>query len=266
MRCASFVMALAAILGPTTPALAGQVEHDLLTAREAYNAREYDRAIEAAERARESSQWADRADLVAARAYLERYRATAAAEDLSSARERLRRLDPDRFTLRERVEFVVGLGAALFFDDSPGAAATLFASALDSLDGLDPLARERVIDWWASALDRDARARPREERRAIYDRVTARMRSELADQPGSAAAAYWLVAAAAGSEAWDAAWDAALAAWVRASLAADHGAALRADIDRLVQRAVIPSRAAHVSMAPDLLVQEWELFKQRWTK
>ena len=59
---------------------------------------------------------ADAADLVAARAYLERFRASAAPDDLVNARERLRRIDPQKFPPRERTEYIVGLGEALFFD------------------------------------------------------------------------------------------------------------------------------------------------------
>jgi hypothetical protein len=64
---------------------------------------------------------------------------------------------------------------------------------------------------------------------------------------------------------------AAAAAWVRASLARDRGAALRADIDRLVTSAVIPERAARAStrdkrQALADMVKEWEAFKSAWDK
>src|SRR6266516_2486621 len=74
----------------------------------------------------------DGADLVAARAYLERFRASEASDDLTNARERLRRLDPQKLAPRERVEYIVGLGEALYLDQSFGAASAVFDSVLQS--------------------------------------------------------------------------------------------------------------------------------------
>src|SRR5687767_11618775 len=93
----------------------------LSEARTLYNQRQFVGAVSAAERARLTPALADRADLIAARAYLERFRESMAADDLANARERLRRLDPLRFDARERTEFIVGLGEALYFDASHGA-------------------------------------------------------------------------------------------------------------------------------------------------
>ena len=74
-------------------------------------------------------------------------------------------------------------------------------------------------------------------------RIRQRMDEELASHPGSGAAAYWIAAAARAQGDLQAAWDAAQAGWVRARLASDKGAALRADLDRLVLRAIVPDRA-----------------------
>ena len=68
-------------------------------------------------------------------------------------------------------------------------------------------------------------------------------KAELRVQPGSSAAGYWLAAAARSLGDTERAWHAALAGYVRASVAADRGVALRADLDRLVSTAVIPERA-----------------------
>ena len=132
----------------------------LAGARMLYNQRKFDAAVNAAERARLIPALADSADLIAARAYLERFRESAASDDLANARDRLRRLNPRRFAPRERLEFIVGLGETLYFDESYGAAADVFESVLDAADACRRDARERVLDWWASALDRDARPRP----------------------------------------------------------------------------------------------------------
>ena len=88
----------------------------------------------------------------------------------TNARDRLRRLDPQRFAPRERAEYIVGLGETLFFDGAFGAAATVFDSVLRQPRLLTGDARERVLDWWASALDRDARPRPEIERQGVYQR------------------------------------------------------------------------------------------------
>jgi len=236
----------------------------LARARLLYNQRQYDAAVRAAEQARLIPARADAADLVAARAYLERFRESAASDDLTNARDRLRRLDPLKLGPRERAEYVVGLGETLFFEGAFGAAATVFDSALNSRDALTGEARERVIDWWASAVDREARPRPDIERQGVYLRIRTRMFDELATHPGSGAAAYWIAAAARAQGDLQAAWDAAQAGWVRARLATDKGAALRADLDRLVLRAIVPDRARATAQPPETLRAEWERFKESW--
>jgi len=119
MRRAATVLALVA--ATARPSFADDL---LARARSLYNQKEFGAAVTAAEQARLTPAHADAADLVAARAYLERYRASAASDDLTNARDRLRRIDPQRFQPRERMEYVVGLGEALYFDNAYGAAAT----------------------------------------------------------------------------------------------------------------------------------------------
>lgn len=235
-------------------------------ARSFYNQRHYEAAINAAERARLVPARADSADLVAARAYLERFRDSATSDDLANARLRLARLDPQRFTPRERIEFIVGLGEALYFEESYGASADVFASALDAADGPAGDGRERVLDWWATAVDALARPRADIERQGIYERVRDRMRAEIAGRSGSAAAAYWLAAAARGKGDLQAAWEAAEAGWVRSSLASDRGARLRADLDQLMLGAVVPERARALGQPPENLRLEWDRFKERWRR
>jgi hypothetical protein len=53
---------------------------------------------------------------------------------------------------------------------------------------------------------------------------------------------------------------------VRAPLTSDRGVTLRADIDRLVLRAIVPDRAKVTAQTPDSLRQQWEQFKERWAK
>ena len=245
-------------------AYAADAKDSLAQARLLYNQRRFEAAVTAADRARLAPNQADRADLIAARAYLERFRESAATDDLTNARDRLRRVNPQRFDARERVEFIIGLGEALYFDQSYGAAADVFESVLEAGDGLPAASRERVLDWWASAVDRDAWPRPAVERQIAYNRIRGQMRDGLALYPGSATAAYWLAAAARAQGDIKAAWDAAEAGWVRARLTSDHGAALRADLDRLMLRAIVPERAKVLAQPSDNLRLEWETFKERW--
>jgi tetratricopeptide (TPR) repeat protein len=244
----------------------GAADDPLARARQLYNQGQFEQAINAAEQARLTPARADAADLVAARAYLERFRASEAADDLINARERLRRIDPLRFPARERAEYVVGLGEALYFEASYGAAAEVLETIVTSQDLPAGDARERVLDWWASALDRDAKPRPEIDRQGVYLRIRARMQEELSTHPGSAVAAYWLSAAARAQGDLQAAWDAALAGWIRASLTSDRGVALRDDLDRLVLRAIVPDRAKATAQTPENLRQQWEAFKERWKR
>src|SRR5262245_22980346 len=77
----------------------------LSQARQAYNDGRFEAAVQAADRARQSPALASSADLIAARAYLERFRESSAVDDLANARDRLRRLDPKAFGARERAEY-----------------------------------------------------------------------------------------------------------------------------------------------------------------
>jgi hypothetical protein len=216
----------------------------LARARLLYNQRQFEAAIAAADQVRLNPARADSADLIAARAYLEQFRESEADD--------------------ERVEFIVGLGETLYFDSSYGAAASVFESVIAPASALTPDERERVLDWWASALDRDARPRSEFERQPIYQRIRDRMTAELAASPNSFTAAYWIPAAARGQGDLQGAWNSAQAGWVRAPLSNEHGTALRDDLDRLVLRALVPERARQMGQSPDLVRLEWEQFKQLW--
>ena len=259
-------LVLSCLILPCTAPAVFSADDPLTRSRLLYNQGQFEAAINAAEQARVIPARADAADLVAARAYLERYRASAASDDLENARERLRRIDPLRFPPGERTEYVVGLGEALFFEEAYGAAANVLDPIVRNTDLLVGDARERVLDWWASALDRDAKPRPEIDRQGVYQRIRARMEEELTARPVSGTAAYWLAAAARAQGDLQAAWDAALAAWVRAPLTADRGVALREDLDRLVLRAIVPDRAKVTAQTPESLRQQWELFKERWNR
>jgi hypothetical protein len=259
------ILTCAVVAAGLSPA-ARAADDPLAKARQLYNQKNFVAAVGAAEQARLTPSRADAADLVAARAYLERYRASSASDDLANARLRLRRIDPTRFDPRERIEFIVGLGEALYFDGAFGAAADVFDSVLADAGLRTAEDRERVLDWWADALDRDTRPRPDIDRQAVYRHVRARMDEELATHPGNGTAAYWRAAAARAQGDVQAAWDAAQAAWVRAPLTSDKGEKLRNDVDRLMQRAIIPDRARLTGQPAQRFFNEWEQFKERWRK
>jgi hypothetical protein len=265
-RCAfghllAAIAVAAAFARPTSAA-----DDPLARARQLYNQRQFEAAVSAAEEARLIPARADEADLVAARAYLERFRDSAAPDDLTKARDRLRRLDPQRLSPLQRTEYIVGLGETLYFDGEFGAAADVFESVLHGSDLISGEARERVVDWWASAIDHDAKPRPDMDRRAIYQQARSRLAQELASHPGSSAAAYWLAAAARAQGDLQSAWETVESGWVRATLLSDHGVGLRADLDRLMTRIIIPERAKVSAVPPDVLQQQWEQFKMRWTR
>jgi hypothetical protein len=245
---------------------ASAADDPLVKARQLYNQRDFVGAVSIADQVRLIPGRSDDADLVAARAYLERFRDSGAPDDLTNARDRLRRLNPDRFAAHERIEYIVGLGEALYFDGDYGAAANVFDSVLHSPDLMTGPARESVLDWWATALDRDARPRPDMDRQAMYQRMRTRLEEELAVRPGSSAASYWLPATARAQGDLQGAWDAAQAGWVRAPLAYDKGAMLRADLDRLVLTVIIPERSRMMALPADQLRAEWDRFKTKWIK
>jgi hypothetical protein len=259
-------LALFVFLAAAPPVYAGQKSDPLSDARQLYNKRQFDAAIIAAENARITPALADRADLIGARAYLERFRESGTPGDLTNARDRLRRIDPTRFDAPERTEFIVGLGEALYFDESFGAAAEVFETVLADFNAIPADSRDRVLDWWAIAVDRDTWFRPELARESAYQRIRARMREELTTRPGSSTAAYWLAAAARSQGDLQGAWDAVEAGWVRASLATDRGAALRTDLDRLMLVAIIPERARMLAQPVENVKLDWERFKERWGK
>jgi hypothetical protein len=126
-----------------------------------------------------------------------------------------------------------------------------------------------MLDWWGSAMERQAESSPPDRRKQLFSTLVADMRVELARSPESAAAGYWVAAGLRGAGDSVAAWDAATAGWVRARLAGSRSAALRADLDKLVLQGIIPDRvrtvqAADWAAAASQLRADWELVKERW--
>jgi hypothetical protein len=258
--------ALAFIVMPVTAAAAEPAA--LARARALYNSASYDAAIDAATTARLDPKAEDAAALVLARAHLERFRVSGTAADLTAARTALGAVRTTALSARDQLDLLIGLGQTLYFSDAFGSAADVFDSALGRASTLTTRDRGKLLDWWASALDRQAQARPADKRASAFTRIVERMETELRNEPGSVIANYWLVVAARGAGDLDRAWDAAIAGWVRAALGPD-AADLRAELDRVVTDALIPERARmrpqrEQPEAAGALRFEWEKAKADW--
>jgi hypothetical protein len=259
-------LALTLALPQTAPA------DPLTRARQAYNERRFEEAIAAAAEAAKLAGLADAAALVTARALLERYRDAPAPDDadLGEARRLLKDIDQTRLSARDQVELLVGLGEALYLENSFGAAEVFFSRALERVPVTDAETRERVFEWWATTLDHQAQFGPQTERRPLYTRILAKAEEELARRESSAVASYWLAAAAQGVDDLERAWGAAQAGWIHAGHLGARGAQLRVDLDRLVRQVILPERARRLTQegdpraALDIYLTEWEDIKKRW--
>jgi hypothetical protein len=266
MRGAAWLVTLLALTSPASAAAADR----LADARRLYNQEMYELAIKAATEARDTGSNADESALVIARSHLERFRQTRDGQNLTAAQEALKVIDASRLSPRANAEFALALGQWLFLNDRFGAAAELFDSSVAPAEALGAADRDRVLDWWATAVDQQAQVDPM-QRYSLYRRIIERMESELRAHPDSAAAGYWLPAAARSVGDTERAWHAAVAGYLRARIAPDRGAALRADLDRLVTTAIIPERARYLtvpagnpSAAAAALTTEWEQLKTLW--
>jgi len=261
----------------------GPIRDPLAKARASYNASNYDQAIAAAGEAAKIPKLANPANVVLARSHLERFRTALtrgeqAPVDLIAARDALKLVDVSALTARDRVEFLTGLGESLYLEDQPGsaplygAAAEIFARALNDAMTAAPDSREDLFEWWAASTDREAQLASDTERHALYTRLVERAEHELDARPQSASALYWIAAGARGMDEVDRAYGAAVAAWIRAPQLGPSGVHLRDDLDRLMTTAIVPERARQMSSGADahllqtVLQQQWDDLKQRWQK
>lgn len=266
MQLPAVFLVLAVALPQTPPA------DPLTRARQAYNERRFEDAIAAASEAAKLPSLTEAAALVTARALLERYRDAAAPNDadLSEARRLLKDINQTKLSARDHVEFLVGLGEALYLENSFGAAEVYFSRALARVGASDAETRDMIFEWWATTLDHQAQFGPQAERRPLYSRILAKAEEELARRESSAVASYWLAAAAQGVDDLERAWGAAQAGWIHAGYLGPRGAQLRADLDRLVRQVILPERARRLThegdprAALDIYLTEWEDIKKRW--
>lgn len=261
----TMIFACGLLLGPS---LAAAQRTELAKARALYNQRQFDDAIAAATAARTTPATADAAAIVQARAHLERYRERVDPSDLSAARAALSAVRASALGARDQLEFLLALGESLFLEDDFGAAGEIFETGLDSTVR-DAELHDALLEWWASAMDRQAATLPRDARRAAFERMAGRMREEIAKNPGSAPAGYWSVVALRGAGHATRAWDAAVAGWARARLMGDRTASFRADLNRLVNDGIIPDRVRTLpqdqrAAAQAQMKADWELVKEKW--
>jgi hypothetical protein len=268
LRAAVLCLVVATLnLGPAVPAAAAP--DPLVTARRLYHEGKLDAALTAAKQALANPATASSASLVMGRIYLEQYRQSTNTTELDNARAQLHAVDPRVLDPRERIEFQIGLAALLYHDEHYGAAAELLEPLVEASATLAPDAHERALDWWATALDRQASAVAATDRLSGFVRISERMEQELSRNPSSIPANYWLAASARAFGDFDRAYAVASAGWIRAGIAGERGTALRADLDRLVTQGIIPDKAARVPARDRrqtlaTLAADWEDFKRIW--
>jgi hypothetical protein len=263
--CAMLIASLAA--GPA--GAAGQPDDRLGDARRLYNRQLFEMAIKAASESREAGDRPNEAALIIARAHLERFRQTRDAHNLTAARESLRGINASELTDAMRTEFALAMGQWLFLDDRFPAAAEFFEGVIGKVEPLGLAARDRVLDWWATAIDRQAQVDP-SNRWSLHRRILERMEEELRENPASTAASYWVPAAARSLGDIERAWHTAIAGYLRSRMSAESGATLRVDLDQLVTTAIIPERARALAGTGDpkpgaeAMASEWEQLKSLW--
>ena len=126
-----------------------------LGARELYNAGRVDEAAEQAEADWVATASAE-AGLVLARAKLDRFSRLESGSDLSDARQLLDRIDVTTLLPAQKLDWEVGVATGLFLAGRAGPSGVMFERLLDHplLEGAE---RDRVLNWWATAVDRVGR-------------------------------------------------------------------------------------------------------------
>jgi tetratricopeptide (TPR) repeat protein len=246
-------------------------QNSIAWARQLYNQGRYDQAIVAAARVMSIPSQADVANLIVGRSHLERFRRSSDKADLVAGREALRQVKAASLQPRDQLEYVIGLGEALFLEEAFGPAGEMFESALARSLDADSRTADRVFDWWASALDRQVQEADIPTREAVYSRIVERAHAMLARHTAAGSPSYWLVVGYRALGQTVRAWDAAVAGWMRAPLTPDQGVALRGDLERMVLLALIPERARHEETgdrdrerAATALRSAWETVKRDW--
>jgi hypothetical protein len=250
-------------------------QNDLKRARTLYNAGQFEEAIEAATSLRGRPDLAPSATLIIARSRLERFRRLGDPQQLETARQELRSVNPHSLAPQEAIEWQIGLGTALFLEEQAGPASEIFKAVIPSARArFTPPEFEKLLEWWGSTLSRLAESLSGDARKQAYERFRSDVSLELERNPLSAAATYWMVVSSRGAGDLDGAWNAAVAGWIRAGTHQD-GRQIRSELEVFVMQTLIPERAqlrtgqrldAKATLTEiAALNQEWRTVTTRWS-
>ena len=244
---------------------------DLSRARQLFNERRFDEAIEAATAARKTPDTADAAAIVLARAHLERYRQLADPTDLGAARSALSGVSVDRLGTPDRAEFLIALGGSLFLEDDFGAAAEVFESAMEIAPAAGDDAREAVLDWYGRGHGAPGRALRDLAAGPDVDPPGRPHGARAGQEPGLAGGGLLAGRGRCAARATPIAPGRPPSpAWVRAPLAGDaRGCRCGPTSTGSCWRASSPTAAAkppraNAKTAKSQLRADWELVKERW--
>jgi tetratricopeptide (TPR) repeat protein len=269
LACALFA---AALLAWPRPAAA---QKELKQARRLYNASMFDEAITAATPALDKPKVAASASLIIARAKLERFRISGDQDDLAAARKELTALNSRKLSAQESIEWQMGLGETLVFEDQFGPASEIFESLFQAARLRFTSAQmDKLVEWWANSTARFAESFTGPARSESYDRMLRTLRTALQLDPPARASTYWLVVASRGVGDLEGAWNAAVAGWIRAG-SVQGGDQLREDLEQYVMQTVIPERARArtgqrqgtrvTTLEIAAMTRQWRTLTQLWS-
>jgi len=254
-----------------TPAWA---QSSLERARAYYNEGRYDESIAAATAASSRPEAVPSATLIIARSHLGRYRASGDAKELDAARAALVTLNPRALVPQEAIEWQIGAGTALFFENQFGPAADMFSTVVPvARERLNDAEFEKLVEWWGSTQARLAETLTGDARRVAYERLRNDATREVQRNPLSRPATYWMIVGLRGAGNLEEGWSAAVSGWIRFG-GPTGGEKLRADLDRFVVQTLIPERAqAKTGQRLDtktalneiaVMTEDWRNLTTRW--
>jgi hypothetical protein len=267
------LIAAVVLIGLCTPTPA-RAQSALERARAYYNEGRYDESIAAATAAIGRPDAAPSATLIIARSHLGRYRATGEAKELDAARAALITLNPRALAPQEAIEWQIGAGTALFFENQFGPAADMFSTVLPiARERLKDVEFEKLVEWWGSTQARLAETLAGDSRTTAYERLRGEATLEVQRNPLSRPATYWMIVGLRGAGHLEEAWGAAISGWIRFGGQPD-GEKLRTDLDHFVVQTLIPERAqAKTGQRLDtkialneiaVMTEEWRNLTTRW--
>lgn len=271
-RAGAYALVAVALVAFPRPAAA---QKELKQARQLYNTSNFDEAIQAAEPSLDKPKIAASAALIIARSRLERFRISGDQADLTAARQELTALNPRKLTPQESIEWQMGLGETLVFENQFGPASEIFASLFPAARTRFTAAQmDKLVEWWANSTARFAETFSGTARSESYGHMLLTLRTSLQLDPPSRAGTYWLVVASRGVGDLEGAWNAAVAGWIRAG-SMQGGDQLREDLEQYMMQTVIPERArartgqrqgtSVTTLEIAAMTRQWRTLTQRWS-